>query len=361
MNRLALCAALAGALIGTAAHASEPAARRHFVTVQVTEYPKDGPFARLRPAKRDTTALPDAFGYPGRPGVHVRLSDAPGSTGPKPTAADVRKALADLATDDRLGPDDEIIVHVSAIGFESPTGPVVCPSGAALDDPDSMILVAEIAQRVRLIPVARKLIVVDSCRNIVKATVKYHEPAVPKADSVTRPEGLEKPTSFVLVQAASKGQYAYNCRNSDFGILTCQLVAALREAEATKDGGITTSAIRDFLLLTVPKASREAYQAEQVPHVSDDSSAVWVLARVTKPAPEPPQPPKGEGIAGAPPKPPGGTGGASGASGNTSWYTPPQPKPPAYQAPAPRPDRPDRPVLKAAATQALRYGLSKIR
>ncbi len=355
MKAIVYCVAFLVASAASAAGADEPSGRRHFFTVQVTEY-ANGPFAKQRVPKGDVAAFPEAFGASGWKGVHVHLADATKS-GAKPTAAEIRKALDAFARDERLGTDDEVICYFSGVGFYSRDGATFCPSGADLKDPDSMILVAELVQRVKLLPCRRKLLVLEACSNPIGARVALHQPEAPAADSVTRPAALKKPGAFVLIEAASEGQYAYNCPQSGYGILTCQLLKALRDPETAQDGRVTVAALASHLRRTVPANSAELYAAEQKPVITEVSSIDWVLATVTKPvakptpAPMPPVTPAPSEIAVRPPVP---------SPPSAPMQVPPTGRP-APTPPGPSMARNDHPVLRQAAIQGARYGLSRIK
>ncbi len=351
MKASACCAALLVASVASAAGADEPSGRRHFFTAQVTEY-ANGPFAKQRVPKGDVAAFPEAFGTSGWKGVHVHLTDA-ATKGAKPTAAEIRKALDAFARDERIGTDDEAIFFFSGVGFFSRDGAAFCPSGADLKNPDSMILIAELVQRVKLIPCRRKMLVIEACANPIDARVALHQSEPPVGDSVTRPVALKKPGAFVLIEAASEGQYAYNCPNSSYGIATCQLLKALHDPEAAPDGRVTVAALKSYLCRTVPASSTELYAAEQKPVITEVSSIDWVLATVAKPTAKPAAKPA--------PMP-----GPSEVAVRPPVQSQPNPRAPTpgptagRPAPAPVMSR-DHPVLRQAAIQGVRYGLSRIR
>ena len=353
MKAIASCAALLVASVASAAGADEPSGRRHFFTVQVTEY-ANAPFTKQRVPKGDVGAFPEAFGASGWKGATVQLADGQ-TKGAKPTAAEIRKALDAFARDERLGTDDEAIIYFSGVGFTSRDGATFCPSGADLKDPDSMILIAELVQRVKLIPCRRKMLVIEACSNPIDARVALQQPEPPAADSVTRPGALKKPGAFVLIEAASEG-YAYNCPKSSYGIATCQLLKAMRDPDAAPDGRITVAAIKSYLCRTVPASSTELYAAEQKPVVTEVSSLDWVLATVAKPVakptPVPATPAPSEVVVRPPVQTP--------PSAPVQVQAPPTGRP-VQAPPGPSMSRPDHPYARQALVQGARYGLSRIK
>jgi len=288
---------LAVAILAAPVLADPPRGRTHLLVVNVYLYPKASGFA-LAADPLALARLPDqlrsAFAVGNsadRLNVVVLCSGRAGKgTSKPPTAAAIRAALADLR--DTADSDDTVIVYFCGIGFNGRTSgagadaAVFCPADVDLSRPETLLPLAEIDDRLRRIGAAKTLLVYESCRKRLAVDVPAYRPTSDPADSASRPKGLEKPRSVARFLACSTDQYAYFCKSSGLGVLTCELMNGVGgKADTSKDGKVSIGELAEYLTATVATAAATAYPGvAQEPEITTNVKEAWAL--VSRPVPE---------------------------------------------------------------------------
>ena len=256
---------------------------RWVISVGVGKYEHPS-FRELRGAEKDAQAVAEAFSkdFPHRVEV-IAMNEQAGRTQAalRPTADNVRKQLERLRA--LIEPDDQVIVYLAGHGCESPRhGAIFFPADTDPNKPSSMLAVTELLARLRVLKARQKMLIIDACREHRQITVKPQMPELPPEDSMSRPMIHEGTTATIYLHACSSGQYAYECPNSKLGILTCQLLAGLKNgADKDGDGIVTAAELLEEVKLSVRKTSKASFKEEQMPQVVDDSNGSWSLARCT--------------------------------------------------------------------------------
>lgn len=361
--------------VAAGAPAADPTpGRRHVVLINVTRYPASPLLPQLRATQREAEGLVTRLTTrPAERTTVVRLTDESGvKDATAPTAANIRSVLTKLAA--AVEPDDEVFVLAAGVGFEARTGAAFAPGDADLARPETLLLVAEMADLVKGLNCRRRLLMFDACRQPIDVTVPRTERgAPPAADSSTRPTALTRPGTFAVIQASSAHQLAYNCKQSGLGLLFCQAVTGLAgEADVNRDGTVTVAELAAFIRASVPVAAREVHQSAQHPEITVTASEVedWAVCPCPKPSARPDQ------TASAPATSnPGGWNTSPVASPAVPTRTAPAvatydaPTNPSYSAdprvvrsvPQATAQQRDYPLVRQAARAGIAYGLSRIR
>ncbi len=353
---------------------AEDASQVHVLLVNVSTYSKSKVLPQLRPTQKAAEDLVSLIAgkAPGRTSI-TRLTDDPVSPSEKqPTAANIRAALAELAT--RARGDDEVYVLVAGVGFQARVGGAIfCGSDAVdLSNPEALIPVEELVDYVKAIPCRRRCLAIDACRQFIDTSIKKQEVPLPPSDSMSMPLDLQKPGTFVLLEAASAHQLAYN-DDSGLGLFFRAMINGLTgKADASNDGNVTMTELCAFVRRAVPAEARDLRQSVQHPQVSITGSEEeeWLICSCPIKASNPASPnPVVEPVVLASAPPLRITSVNNSNPVTTGVYSPYSTNPvvnatPRYQTNyQPRYSgavMQDRPVLRAAARAGIAYGLSRI-
>lgn len=253
---------------------------RYVIAVAPTKYVNADKFRALAKPEEDAGLLLKALVKDTPSNYAVVLGEKNGSVNPalKPTTANVRQILVSLAAIAKE--EDEIIFYAGGHGFENDNGSVFCPADASFSDPNSMIYVKEIADRLDAMAARKKLVIVDACREFRDTLdVNYVAPENPLGETTTKKKA-DPDAIRVVIEACNSGQYAYEVPTSQSGILTTVLLEGLeKKADVSRDGQISVRELLDHIRVGVPRKARATRQVSQNLDVRDGSDGLWTLAR----------------------------------------------------------------------------------
>jgi hypothetical protein len=256
------------------AGAQQAQAKQYALLVGIKEY-KGATFSELKYSERDVEELAPiltASGY------EVRLLTT--SAGKKdkkdvPTAANVRKAFADMIKG--KGKGDTVLLALSGHGVQldvkDPDGKeepksygYFCPSDADVTDvkysnghSDHLILVSDLFEGMGKCQATHKLVLMDACRN---------EETVKAASRNVNVEVTRVPRGVAALFSCSRNQRAWEHDELKHGVFFHYVLKGLRGEAKNEDREVTWDALSAYVKkqvrLTVPKLIKSG--AKQTPH-----------------------------------------------------------------------------------------------
>jgi hypothetical protein len=270
------------ALLGSPAEETKKG-KRYVIAIAPTTYTDAAKFRPLTRTEADAGLLVKALIRDEKQDYGMVVGESNGAQNPvlKPTAENIRsllKTLSELAQE-----EDEVILFFAGHGFENETGSVYCPSDASFSDPNRMIYVKELTDRLNAMAPQRKLLILDACREFRdNLEVKYVAPENPLGETTFQKQ-VDPKAMRVVIEACSSGGYAYEMPGTQSGIVTTVLLEALTgKADSSRDGEITIRELVDHLRSGVPRRAREARQVSQMLDIRDGSDGNWLIANCPK-------------------------------------------------------------------------------
>ncbi len=175
--------------------------------------------------------------------------------------------------------DDSIIVALAGHGITivGESKSYFCPVDAKLEDRSTLIAFDDIYDRLEKCPAARKLLLIDACRNDPQSDLARNRARV-KLESVTRPQAQAVPKGIVALFSCDAGQRSFELPELKHGIFFYNVLEAMK-GRAVRDGAtqITLDDLIRFTRQETQTLARTKLKQDQIPESKGSFAGVWVL------------------------------------------------------------------------------------
>jgi formylglycine-generating enzyme required for sulfatase activity len=272
-----------------------PKGKKHALLVGVREYRRSTLFPGLKYTENDVEKLAALLRSPAAGFATVRvLTTTGGEKDPRdaPTAANVRRALADLIED--RGPRDTVVIALSGHGVQldvdDPDGngkprnySYFCPHDADLVNVSystgrsrTLLLLDDVFGALGRCGAGVKLVLMDACRNEMKAGASARG-----LDT----DGIRIPSGVGALFSCSAGQKAFETERLAHGVFFHYVIEGLRGAARNSRGEVTWARLTEYVTEKVTDEVTDLVGggARQTPHPFGNipgKSPVLIPARV---------------------------------------------------------------------------------
>ncbi len=250
----------------------------------------------LNYSEADVEALAEVLRVSGYPAANVALLTGKGGARDpqrRPTAERIRAELDALLQ--KCGKDDLVLVAFAGHGIELKETKkyYFCPLGAKFAEPQTLVSLNEIYDKLKGCAAGYKLLLADACRNDPGARGPRIIPEEANVPSVTRPQFAAPPGGVMAFYSCSASQYAYEPEDLQHGVFFHFLIEGLKgQADLDGDGEVIREELEAFVKKRVRSYTAEKLKREQWPHLlgeSNDQRPLVKLPGSPKPPPERPK------------------------------------------------------------------------
>jgi tetratricopeptide (TPR) repeat protein len=210
------------------------------------------------------------------------MYDGQADTARIPEYAKIRHQF-DLILKD-LAPEDTVIVALAGHGvqFANEKTNYFCPLDADPRNRANLISLDEVYQQLRECKAARKLLLVDACRDDAVSVAARGLFEKMKVESVTRPQIEGVPEQTIAIFSCQAGQRSWEHSAISHGIFFYHVLRGLRGAADTldPDARITVGELADYVKEATKAYARNKLNKLQTPLVRSEGDTDWVLRRV---------------------------------------------------------------------------------
>ena len=239
----------------------------------------------LRPLKfavEDVAAFAELLKQSGWAADHVILMNDNQERSLQPECKKVREELEKLLS--KLGPDDAVIVALSGHGvqFQGDKTSYFCPVDARLDDKETLLPLNWVYERLDKCKAARKLLLVDACRNDPLSEVGKKGPEGVKLENTPQPQAEAVPKGIAALFSCSEGQASYEDPELKHGVFFHHVLRGW-QGDANAEGPVTLDDLVRYVRKETAAYARTNLGALQAPALKGELSGQWLLADHPKP------------------------------------------------------------------------------
>jgi hypothetical protein len=199
-----------------------------------------------------------------------------------PTAEHIERELGLLL--DGMERSDTLIVAFAGHGvqFQGENKNYFCPSDADLDDKERkrLIPLSDLYDRLDKCQAARKLLLVDACRNDPQSQLSRSRSSV-ELESITRPQAELVPKGIVALFSCSAGQQSFEYPELKHGVFFYHVLEAWKGGADDGDQELTLDELVAFTRKRTQTFARLNLAASQTPELKGSfSGGSWVLATI---------------------------------------------------------------------------------
>jgi hypothetical protein len=242
----------------------------------------------LRPltyTRNDITAFRDVLRQSGFPEGHIVLMHDKQDRRYLPEAAKIRMELKLLLGSVDAG--DTMVVALSGHGvqFRGEKNSYFCPVDARLAKRATLLSLEEVYKDLEGCRAARKLLLVDACRNDPQSKLARGRQEV-ELESVTRPQTQAVPTGIVALFSCDAGQESFEYPDLGHGIFFYHVLQGWK-GKASREGPVTLDHLASYVRKETRTFARQKLGVLQVPVQRGEFSGDWVLADARAEKPDP--------------------------------------------------------------------------
>jgi tetratricopeptide (TPR) repeat protein len=209
----------------------------------------------------------------------VLMFDGNGDNSLVPESAKIRNQFDLLLKD--LTPADSVIVALAGHGvqFIGDKANYYCPLDAELEGHKNLISLTEVYDRLHECQAARKMLLVDACRDDPVSLASRSGFPKEKLESVTRPQVEGVPDQTIAIFSCQAGQKSWEDKGVRHGIFFYHVIKGLGGAAdaPNPDGRITVRELTDYVTEETQAYARLKLKRNQTPRVRDEGDSKWVL------------------------------------------------------------------------------------
>ena len=180
-----------------------------------------------------------------------------------------------------LTPEDSVILALAGHGVQFADKKVnyYCPLDADPQNRANLISLSEVYDRLHECQAARKMLLVDACRNDAVSVASRSGFAKMNLESVTRPQVEDVPEQIIAIFSCQGGQQSWEDDVLKHGIFFAHVLKGLRgSADApVADGKITVKELADYVESETRPYARLQLKQNQTPIVKNEGNTQWVL------------------------------------------------------------------------------------
>jgi tetratricopeptide (TPR) repeat protein len=195
-----------------------------------------------------------------------------------PLAENIRSRLRQLLAEVRA--QDTLVVALAGHGvqFAGEKAAYFCPIDAKLTDRKTLIGLDELYADLKNCKAARKLLLVDACRDAPQSDLGRGRVQV----SLEKLAGVQKvplPRGVVALFSCSAGQQSFEDPRLEHGVFFHHLMKGWKGFAADQQGRVTFSSLADYVTEEVPRYVRLTMRLTdpQVPEQKNEFAGLWVL------------------------------------------------------------------------------------
>lgn len=178
-----------------------------------------------------------------------------------------------------LDKDDTLIVAFAGHGIQFKGEPesYFCPRDTRLAKRDTLISFADVLAQMDRCAAARKLLLVDACRNDPQTALARSRAEV-DLESVTRPQEVDVPKSLLALFSCGPGQQSFEDPELGHGIFFHHVLKGWKgAADGNKDNRLEFDELQSYVRAETKKYARVALKSLQTPQLKGAISDEWTL------------------------------------------------------------------------------------